>query len=93
MILYNNYKVSFENGDVARKFNLDKFINADGCSLKICLRCKEIDDYLITNIPNDVFAIGDIYVEKLEETGIACTKMQGLTMDDVKEVFYLGGKK
>ena len=92
MILYNNYKVSFENGDVARKFNLDKFINADGCSLKICLRCKEIDDYLITNIPNDVFAIGDIYVEKLEETGIACTKMQGLTMDDVKEVFYLGGK-
>lgn len=92
-ILYNNYKVSFENGDVARKFNLNKFINADNCSLKICLRCKEIDEYLITNIPNDLFVIGNIDVNKLEKTGVVCSKIQGLNMDDVKEVFYLGGKK
>ena len=92
-ILYNNYKVSFENGDVARKFNLDKFINENDCSLKICLRCKEIDDYLITNIPNDLFVIGDINVDELENTRVACSKIQGLNMNDVKEVFYLGGKR
>lgn len=92
-ILYNNYKVSFENGDVARKFNLDKFINGNDCSLKICLRCKEFDDYLITNIPNDLFVIGDINVNELENTGVVCSKIQGLNMNDVKEVFYLGGKR
>jgi len=92
-ILYNNYKVSFENGDVARKFNLDKFINGNNCSLKICLRCKEIDDYLITSIPNDLFVIGDIDVNELENTGVVCSKIQGLNMSDVKEVFYLGGKR
>lgn len=92
-ILYNNYKVSFENGDVARKFNLNKFINSDNCALKICLRCKEIDDYLITNLPNDLFVIGNIDVNELENTGIACSKIQGLNMNDLKEVFYLGGKR
>ncbi len=92
-ILYNNYKVSFENGDVARKFNLNKFINNDNCSVKICLRCKEIDEYLITNIPNDLFVIGNIDVNELERTGVVCSKIQGLNMNDVKEVFYLGGKK
>lgn len=92
-ILYNNYKVSFENGDVARKFNLNKFINNDNCSLKICLRCQEIDEYLITNIPNDLFVIGNIDVNELERTGVVCSKIQGLNMNDVKEVFYLGGKK
>lgn len=92
-ILYNNYKISFENGDVARKFNLNKFINGDNCSLKICLRCKEIDDYLITNIPNDLFVIGNIDVNELEKTGVVCSKIQGLNMNDVKEVFYLGGKR
>lgn len=92
-ILYNNYKVSFENGDVARKFNLNKFINNDNCSLKICLRCQEIDEYLITNIPNDLFVIGNIDVNELERTGVVCSKIQGLNMNDVKEVFYLGGEK
>lgn len=92
-ILYDNYKVSFENGDVARKFNLNKFINGDNCSLKICLRCKEIDDYLTTNIPNDLFVIGNIDVNELENTGVVCSKIQGLNMNDLKEVFYLGGKR
>ena len=91
-ILYNNYKVSFENGDVARNFNLDKFIKVDNCSLKICLRCKEIDDYLKENSPNDLFVIGNIDVTELESSGISCSKIQGLSIKDLKEVFYLGGK-
>ena len=37
--------------------------------------------------------IGNIDVNELENTGIACSKIQGLNMNDLKEVFYLGGKR
>ena len=51
------------------------------------------DDYLTTNIPNDLFVIGNIDVNELENTGVVCSKIQGLNMNDLKEVFYLGGKR
>lgn len=92
-ILYENYKISFENGDVARKFNLNKFIKADNCSLKICLRCEDIDNYLQMNLPNDLFVIGDVDVKELENAGVTSCKIQELSITDLKEVFYLGGKR
>lgn len=92
-ILYENYKISFENGDVARKFNLNKFIKADNCSLKICLRCNDIDNYLRMNLPNDLFVIGDVDVKELENAGVTSCKIQGLSITELKEVFYLGGKR
>lgn len=90
-ILYNNYNVLIENGDVARTFNLKKFINTNNCSLKICMRSKEIDDYFKENLPNDLFAIGNVNIEELENKGVLCCRIQELNMMDLKEVFYLGG--
>lgn len=92
-ILYDNYKLFAENGDIARKFNLNKFIEGKECKLKLCLRCKEVDDYLQRNLPNDLFAIGDVDIEEFENKGIYCCKIEKLDIASLKEIFYLGGKK
>ena len=91
-ILYKNYNISLENGDIARKFNINEFIKEKKVSLKICFRSKEIDDYFKRTFPNDFFAIGDISIEDFENKGIECCKIEGLNISDLKEIFYLGGK-
>ncbi len=91
-ILYDSYKIIFENGDVGRQFNIKKIFSDNAKNYtKICFVNKEVTQYLLQNKPDDIFSIGNVEIEEYIENGIVCCKIDGLNIDEIREVFYLGG--
>lgn len=90
--LYENYSLNFEDGDVGKKFNLNKLINSKGFDLKICYNHTELQEYIILHRPDDLFAIGNVNMELYEQNSMEFCKIEELNIQEVKEVFFLGGK-
>lgn len=90
--LYEQYHLNFEDGDVGKKFNLNKLIAANEGDLKICYIQDELTNYIINNKPDDLFVIGSLDTNIYENNGIECCKIEGLNISDIKEIFFLGGK-
>lgn len=91
-ILYNSYNINFENGDVARQFNIEKLFSDDSKNKpKICFANRDVTKYLLQHKPDDVFLLGNVKIEEYLENGIVCCKMEDLNIDEIREIFYLGG--
>jgi hypothetical protein len=90
--LYEQYNLNFEDGDVGKKFNINKLMNAEKVDLKICYMQNELINYMIEHKPDDIFIIGSLDIDIYEKNGIECCKIEGLNINEVKEIFFLGGK-
>lgn len=90
--LYKQYNLNFEDGDVGKKFNLNKLMDAKEVDLKICYIQNELINYMIEHKPDDVFIIGSLDTSIYEKNGVECCKIEGLNINEIKEIFFLGGK-
>lgn len=90
--LYEDYDLNFEDGDVGKKFNLKKLITTkENVNLKICYNHKQLGKYIIQHKPDDLFIIGNIDTNLYEKNDLEYCKIEGLNMQEVKEIFFLGG--
>lgn len=89
--LYENYNLDFEDGDVGKKFILSKLIDAKNVNLKICRGNSKINEFLKQQIPEDIFAIGAIDMNYYDQNDLKYCKIENLNMNEIKEVFFLGG--